>query len=292
MAYDLKDLAFNNTATTGTGTITLGSAVTGWLSIASLLSNGDTTDIVIIDGTNREVAKGCVYSSSGTTLTRGTLVASTTGSALNLSGSATVGISMRSEIAKAAYDRLLNVSANKLIGAATAGAAVEIDCTAAGRAILDDADATAQRATLGLAAGAVAAEASQAEMESPTGSTQLVTPRRLNNHPGTAKGWIYFNGTGTIAINASHNVTSITDNGSGDYTVTWDTDFSSANYCVVSHAGRDTTYGVSVACGQQTATGLAAGSYRFRTARGTGIAGVPMAYDDVADIFIAAFGDQ
>lgn len=47
------------------------------------------------------------------------------------------------------------------------------------------------------------------------------------------KGWINFNGTGTIAINDSYNVTSITDNGTGDYTVTWDTDFANANYAVV-----------------------------------------------------------
>ena len=47
------------------------------------------------------------------------------------------------------------------------------------------------------------------------------------------KGWIQFNGTGTIAINDSYNVSGITDNGTGDYTVTWDTDFANGNYCVL-----------------------------------------------------------
>jgi hypothetical protein len=46
------------------------------------------------------------------------------------------------------------------------------------------------------------------------------------------KGWIYFNGTGTIAINDSYNVASITDLGTGEYTVTWDTDFATTGYCV------------------------------------------------------------
>jgi hypothetical protein len=36
---------------------------------------------------------------------------------------------------------------------------------------------------------------------------------------GAAKAWVNFNGTGTVAIRASFNVTSITDNGTGDYTV-------------------------------------------------------------------------
>lgn len=35
---------------------------------------------------------------------------------------------------------------------------------------------------------------------------------------GSAKAWVNFNGTGTVAIRASFNVSSITDNGTGDYT--------------------------------------------------------------------------
>ena len=50
------------------------------------------------------------------------------------------------------------------------------------------------------------------------------------------KGWIQFNGTGTIAIGDSFNVTSITDKGTGNYTVTWDTDFANATYSVVGMA--------------------------------------------------------
>lgn len=47
------------------------------------------------------------------------------------------------------------------------------------------------------------------------------------------KGWINFNGTGTIAERDSFNVTAITDNGTGDYTISWDTDFANANHCVI-----------------------------------------------------------
>lgn len=53
------------------------------------------------------------------------------------------------------YSKIQSVGANKLLGrAGTSGNVTEIDCTAAGRALLDDADAAAQRVTLGLDIGA------------------------------------------------------------------------------------------------------------------------------------------
>jgi hypothetical protein len=53
------------------------------------------------------------------------------------------------------------------------------------------------------------------------------------------KGWISFNGTGVIAINASFNVSSISDNGTGDYTISWDVDFANANYAEAGMCGDD-----------------------------------------------------
>lgn len=44
------------------------------------------------------------------------------------------------------------------------------------------------------------------------------------------KAWVNFNGTGTVAIRASGNVSSITDNGTGDYTVNFTTAMADANY--------------------------------------------------------------
>ena len=46
----------------------------------------------------------------------------------------------------------------------------------------------------------------------------------------TAKAWVNFNGTGTVAIRASGNVSSITDNGTGDYTVNFTVAMADANY--------------------------------------------------------------
>lgn len=47
------------------------------------------------------------------------------------------------------------------------------------------------------------------------------------------KAWVNFNGTGVVAIRASYNVSSITDNGVGDYTVNFTTAMTDANYSAV-----------------------------------------------------------
>ena len=50
---------------------------------------------------------------------------------------------------------------------------------------------------------------------------------------GTPKVWVNFNGTGVVAVRASFNVSSITDNGVGDYTINFATALVDANYAVV-----------------------------------------------------------
>jgi hypothetical protein len=50
------------------------------------------------------------------------------------------------------------------------------------------------------------------------------------NVPNAAKAWVNFNGTGTVAIRASYNVSSITDNNTGDYTVNFTVAMSDVNY--------------------------------------------------------------
>jgi hypothetical protein len=61
------------------------------------------------------------------------------------------------------------------------------------------------------------------------------------------RAWANFNGTGTVAIRASGNVSSITDNGTGDYTVNFTTAMSDANYSV--QVNYSTNYGVSFPLG-------------------------------------------
>lgn len=94
----LYNLARMSTATTGTGTITLGSAVTSYLSFADAgVADAATVTYAIVDGNSREIGRG-VYTSSGTTLTRATILESTNGgSAISLSGSAEVFITAAAE---------------------------------------------------------------------------------------------------------------------------------------------------------------------------------------------------
>ena len=47
------------------------------------------------------------------------------------------------------------------------------------------------------------------------------------------RAWVNFNGTGTVAINGSGNVSSVTDNGTGDYTVNFTTALPNANYAAI-----------------------------------------------------------
>tara|TARA_R110000822_G_scaffold126966_1_gene262205 strand:- start:310 stop:753 length:444 start_codon:yes stop_codon:yes gene_type:complete len=55
-----------------------------------------------------------------------------------------------------------------------------------------------------------------------------------------AQAWVNFNGTGTVAIRAGYNVSSITDNGTGNYTVNFTTAMADANYAVCLGAGGGT----------------------------------------------------
>lgn len=66
-----------------------------------------------------------------------------------------------------------------------------------------------------------------ASLAEPTGTAPLYM----------ARAWVNFNGTGTVAIRASGNVTSITDNGIGQYTVNFTTAMPDANYTAVANGG-------------------------------------------------------
>lgn len=88
----LANLARMTTATTGTGTITLGAAVAGFKTFAQAgITDGMRVSYAIKDGSNSELGEG-VYTSSGTTLTRVVTSSTNSDSAINLSGTAEVAI--------------------------------------------------------------------------------------------------------------------------------------------------------------------------------------------------------
>ena len=99
---------------------------------------------------------------------------------------------------------------------------------------------------------------------------------------GSAKVWINFNGTGTIATRDSFNVTSITDGGTGLYTVTIANDMGNVNYSTTGAAGENDDSGGNRSLGLRA---RAAGSQNLRGFR-DGISA-----DDMAEMCIQITGD-
>ncbi len=97
-----------------------------------------------------------------------------------------------------------------------------------------------------------------------TDTTQIATTAFVTAAIPTnnVKAWVNFNGTGTVAIRASMNVSSITDNGTGSYTVNFTTALADANYCPVLNGPSSTTTDVA-STGAVAAVNLAAGSCRI-----------------------------
>lgn len=98
-------------------------------------------------------------------------------------------------------------------------------------------------------------------------------------YKNTCKAWVNFNGTGTVAIRDGFNVASITDNGSGDYTVNLLTAMADANYAVALSTGVTATI---VACALAAAPTVSA--IRVATYNGS------FALTDCAHVHVAIVG--
>tara|TARA_R110000787_G_scaffold192818_1_gene304321 strand:+ start:27 stop:425 length:399 start_codon:yes stop_codon:yes gene_type:complete len=72
-------------------------------------------------------------------------------------------------------------------------------------------------------------------------SLTSLTSSQVDSGATTAKAWVNLNGTGTVAIRDSENVSSITDNSAGDYTVNFATAMANVNYSAVA-SGNQTRY--------------------------------------------------
>jgi hypothetical protein len=98
---------------------------------------------------------------------------------------------------------------------------------------------------------------------------------------GLAKAWVNFNGTGTVAIRASYNVSSITDVNVGRYNVNFTTAMPDTNYCVSFASSGVTSY---------TTSALAIGSSTGYSTSSVGLDNIwAGSYADSSSVFVAIF---
>lgn len=130
--------------------------------------------------------------------------------------------------------------------------------------------------------------AAKSDMETATDTAKYITPAQAHNHPGVAKVWAFVTVSGgTPTVTASYNVTSVTDNGVGNYTLNLTTAFSSANFAVIPNLFlSDATIPCFCECTAKTASTIT-----IRTWQSTGSVTTDKVADDNS-FFVVAFGDQ
>lgn len=259
------------TTTTGTGTITLGAAVSKHQTFATAgVVNADSVPYFIEDGNAWEIGIG-VYSSTGPTLTR-VLVESSTGSLLNLSGAAQVYIDAQASFFNDPIAAIANASSSKstpvdtdeipLVDSAASNVLKKLTWSNLKTSLASVfGTVTSVNAGVGLSGGnittsgtmALAINALTADTSPDSTADYLATydtsatahkkvlpkdlrPDALSTVNGSApsyaaRAWVKFAGaTGTIS--AGGNVSSVTRNGTGDYTINFSTAMPDANYVV------------------------------------------------------------
>jgi hypothetical protein len=94
------------------------------------------------------------------------------------------------------------------------------------------------------------------------------------------RAWVNFNGTGTVAIRASFNVSSITDNGTGDYTVNFTNAMPDANYSVSGNCSAVNTGGYVVGIANSLAVPTTTSLRILTDSKSTGV--IDLAFVNVA----------
>lgn len=228
MAYVLADRVFETSTSTGVGSFNLAGSTTGFRTFVAGVGTGNTCNYEINNGTDWEIGIGTITAGSPDVLSRDTVTASSNSGAKVNWGSGTKNVFLP-----------LIASNTGIVTTFT-------------KTLLDDADAATARTTLGLGTAATTASTAyataaqgakadtalqsgtQAEIEAET-SGKGMDGANAKYHPLASKSYGTFNGKGAPAIIGGYNFASITDNGTGDYTVNFTTAMSSTSYTVVAN---------------------------------------------------------
>ena len=124
-------------------------------------------------------------------------------------------------------------------------------------------------------------------LTSPTLTTPNINSAQFATVSGTAplygaRAWVNFNGTGTVAIRDSGNVTSITDHGTGEYTVNFTTAMSDVNYAVTGICHTPATTNGALQAPSQSAANQLVGSIRVGA-----ITGAMASFFDASYVYVA-----
>ena len=124
-----------------------------------------------------------------------------------------------------------------------------------------------------------------------TADTSGIIKLQSNGVTTNALAWVNFNGTGTVAIRASYNVSSITDNGTGDYTVNFTTALSDVNYCFTAGTTGNSSGNITRTV---VVKGTDAGGATTKTTTAVaiqtgGTAGATLV--DMAEVYVVIFGN-
>jgi hypothetical protein len=272
MAFVVNDRVQETTISTGTSTINLAGAVTGFESFVSGIGNGNSTYYAIQEGNQFEVGTGTVTSGSPNTLSRTTVFSSSNSDNLVNFSAGTKNVFCTLPASKAV---LVNTSNNVIVGNNNTNTAITTRGTgditistnegtnSGSISIADGVNGDITIAANGTGQIIVNAGAVGTPTIAPTGDTNtgiffsaadtidfteggVATGQfdssgnfKFNSGYGSVataygcRAWVNFNGTGTPAIREDGNVTSITDGGTGIFTVNFTIAMPDVNYCLV-----------------------------------------------------------